>query len=161
MTYDNLQQCPLLHNSIYEAMRMYPTLSSIGRQAVRNTVLPTGGGPDGTSPIAIAAGTVVMCSLFQMHRRPQEWGEDTNEFRPERWEMRTTGHEYAPFGGGPRVCPGQLFGLVELFYTTARLLQRFSDIRVPKGQEPVRPKGAGLMMPPEGARVQLKVGKSH
>lgn len=106
MTWDNLQKCKKLYNCIYEALRMYPVLPNIGRQAIRNTTLPTGGGPSGEEPIAIAKGTVVMSCLYLMHRRPEEWGDDVDEFRPERWQDRNPGYEYAPFGGGPRICPG-------------------------------------------------------
>lgn len=84
MTWDRLQQCQLLSNCINETMRLYPTLPNIGRQTIRDTVLPTGGGEDGQQPLALPKGTVVMCCLYLMHRRPEEWGADTEEFRPER-----------------------------------------------------------------------------
>ncbi|KAK2590908.1 hypothetical protein QQS21_011406 [Conoideocrella luteorostrata] len=126
-------------------------------RSLAGTTLPTGGGPDGCDPVAVAKGTVVMCCLFFMHRRNEESGAEPDKFRPERWEGRYPGPEYAPFGGGPRVCPGQLFGLVEMFYTTARIMQRFRGIRLPSGAAQVRRLGAGVLLPPGGAEVQLQV----
>jgi len=57
------------------------------------------------------------------------WGEDAEEFRPERWENHRQGWEYQAFGGGARVCPGQAFVLSEISYTVFRILQEFKAIQ--------------------------------
>jgi cytochrome P450 len=44
-----------------------------------------------------------------MHRRKDIYGEDANEFRPERWETLRPGWEFLPFNGGPRICIGREF----------------------------------------------------
>ena len=62
---------------------MVPTNSRVASQ---DTILPLGGGADGRSPIFISAGTVVALHVHALHRRVDLWGEDANEFRPERWE---------------------------------------------------------------------------
>ena len=54
--------------------------------AVVDTVLPLGGGPDGKSPVFIPAGATVNYSVYSMHRRKDLFGEDADEFKPERWE---------------------------------------------------------------------------
>ena len=48
-------------------------------------MLPRGGGPDGNSPIFVTEGTTIALSIAAMHRRKDLWGEDADEFRPERW----------------------------------------------------------------------------
>lgn len=53
---------------------------------MEDTILPTGGGPDGKSPIFVPEGTMVSFSIMTLHRRKDLWGEDAEEFRPERWE---------------------------------------------------------------------------
>jgi cytochrome P450 len=71
-----------------------------------------------------------------MHRRKDFYGEDAEEFRPERWlddpatgkKGLRTGWEYLPFNGGARICLGQQFALTEASYTTVRLLQAFRAI---------------------------------
>jgi cytochrome P450 len=60
-----------------------------------------------------------------MHRRKDFYGEDADEFKPERWEHLRPGWEYLPFNGGPRICLGQQFALMEASYATIRLMQRF------------------------------------
>ena len=96
--------------------------------AHRDTVVPCGGGPDGRSPLFVRKGNVVTYSTFVMHRRREFFGEDADEFRPERWQHLRPGWEYLPFNGGPRVCPGMKFALTEASYTIARLLHAFSAV---------------------------------
>ena len=67
-------------------------------------------------------------SLYTIHRRKDIYGEDANEFKPERWADLRPGWEYLPFNGGPRICIGQQFALTEASYTTIRLMQEFTSI---------------------------------
>ena len=55
------------------------------RKAQRDTVLPRGGGPDGASPLLVPAGATVTVSIHALHRDRQLWGDDSLEFKPERW----------------------------------------------------------------------------
>ena len=96
-----------------------------------DTVLPRGGGPDGTSPCLVKKGQVVIWHVYGMHRRTDLFGLDAAEFKPERWlgdKGLRPGWEYLPFNGGPRICLGQQFALTEAGYTTVRLMQEFGGI---------------------------------
>ena len=76
-----------------------------------------------------------------MHRRKEIYGEDADQFRPERWEdgsLRDVGWGYLPFNGGPRICLGQEFAWLEIAYTIARMVQVFPQIRVPSDEASVR-----------------------
>lgn len=75
--------------------------------SITDTVLPLGGGPYGKSPLLIPKGTIVGWSLYAMHRRTDLFGQDAEEFKPERWEKLRPGWEYLPFNGGPRICIGR------------------------------------------------------
>ncbi|KAL8895219.1 MAG: hypothetical protein Q9207_008256 [Kuettlingeria erythrocarpa] len=103
-------------------------IQGTSRIALKDVVLPEGGGEDRKSPILVTAGTLVIFHLFAMHKRPDLWGPDAEEFRPERWEDEKASWKFLPFGGGPRNCIGQQFALTEASYTATRLLQSFSDI---------------------------------
>ena len=96
--------------------------------AIVDTVLPVGGGEDGKSPLFVPAKTVMGWLLYAVQRRKDYYGEDADEFRPERWETLRPGWEYLPFNGGPRICLGQQFALTEASYTTIRLMQEFDKI---------------------------------
>lgn len=94
-----------------------------------------GGGPDGKSPVFVAAGQIVFYTVYAMHRRRDIYGADAEEFRPERWESLRPGWEYLPFNGGPRICLGQQYALTEASYVTARLLQEFGGVE-PRDDRP-------------------------
>jgi cytochrome P450 len=98
------------------------------RLAYQDTILPTGGGPDCTAPVFVAKGTIVAYWTYAMHHRRDIYGDDADEFRPERWETLRPGWEYLPFNGGPRICLGQQYALTEAAYVSVRLLQEFSKI---------------------------------
>ncbi|PYI00297.1 cytochrome protein [Aspergillus sclerotiicarbonarius CBS 121057] len=113
---------------INETLRLYPIIPRNLRKAVNDTVLPTGGGPDGQSPIFVSKGMNVTFDVYTLHRRPDLYGPDAEEFKPERWETLRPGWAYLPFGGGPRKCIGQQFALTQVAYTTVRLAQRFERL---------------------------------
>lgn len=76
---------------------------------MKRTIIPVGGGPDGTSPVLIPRGTGVGYSVYHMHRRKDLYGPDATDFRPERWEgteLEHIGWGFMPFHGGPRICLG-------------------------------------------------------
>ncbi|KAL8804631.1 MAG: hypothetical protein Q9182_002439 [Xanthomendoza sp. 2 TL-2023] len=127
-TFEQIKNMKYLKYVMNEALRLYPVVPSNSRMAIVDTVLPLGGGPDGKSPILIPAKSTVTWSLYTMHRRQEHFGEDAEEFKPERWETLRPGWEYLPFNGGPRICIGQQFALTEASYTTIRLMQEFKDI---------------------------------
>ncbi|KAK5681002.1 hypothetical protein LTS10_006762 [Elasticomyces elasticus] len=128
ITFAALKDCRYLRHFINEVLRLHPTVPVNGRTAMKNTTLPLGGGPDEKSPVAIRKGQAVGFSVYLMHRRKDLWGEDALEFKPERWEQKIPAWQFLPFLGGPRVCIGQQFALVEASYLIVRLLQRYDKI---------------------------------
>ncbi|KAL8707781.1 MAG: hypothetical protein Q9220_007233 [cf. Caloplaca sp. 1 TL-2023] len=102
-----LRASQYLQNCIREALRLGSPTHSTYRQALRDTKLPQGGGPEGEDPIFVPKGTTVLLGLFNLHHRKDIWGQDVEKFRPERWDHRERNWEYSPFGGGPRTCIGR------------------------------------------------------
>ncbi|WPB04022.1 uncharacterized protein RHO25_008666 [Cercospora beticola] len=157
LTWDNLRSCSTMQNVIRETLRMYPLLANIGRNAKCDTVLPRGGGPDGSQPIAVPKGCTVTCNIYLTHRRAEEWGDDEWEFKPDRWIGRKVSFgEYAPFGAGPRICIGQQLALTEISFVLARMLQRFDGMRVPLGQDNLVKGYRVVVAPKNGVKVQLR-----
>jgi len=111
------------------ALRLYPVFPQMNRVALVDTILPTGGGSDGKSPIFAPAGTGFDTSWYNLHRLKSVWGEDADEFKPERWQtFKPETWQYLPFGGGPRSCLGRTKALVEASYVIVRLMREFAHI---------------------------------
>lgn len=62
-----------------------PTVD-LTRTAAIDTILPRGGGANGKSPTLVRKGTNFNLWIYVMHHRKDIWGEDADEFRPERWD---------------------------------------------------------------------------
>ncbi|KAK7914389.1 hypothetical protein PG985_012092 [Apiospora marii] len=113
---------------INESLRIATVIPLNERRAQRDTVLPVGGGPDGKSKIFVPKGTQILVPLYAMQHRKDIWGEDADEFRPERWATHRPGWEFIPFGAGARKCLGQQFGRQEVSYIVSRFCQKYDRI---------------------------------
>ena len=134
-TYDHLKNMPYLRAVLNETLRLYPSVPFNVRLALKDTTLPTGGGPDGTEPIAVLKDTPIAYSTLVMQRRVDLYPpvSDTflhpHIFSPERWSSwHPKPHDYIPFNAGPRICIGQQFALTEMSYVLCRLFQRYDRV---------------------------------
>ncbi|KAI1859537.1 uncharacterized protein JN550_012055 [Neoarthrinium moseri] len=136
-TWEQLKNLKYLNWVVKESLRLNPPVPSNAREAIRDTILPRGGGPDGKSPIFIPKGSVCRYGVWTMQRRHDLYGDDAHDFRPERWESLKVGFEYLPFNGGPRICIGQQFALTQMAMVAFRLLQAFKYIERKDERPPV------------------------
>ena len=158
ITFAKLKGCRYLQHFLNEVLRLHPLVPINQRIAVKDTTLPTGGGPDKCSPIAVRKGQSVLFSVYLMQRRKDLWGADALEFKPERWEQRWPAWQYLPFLGGPRICVGQQFALTEASYALVRLLREFDAIE-PVDWEEARmlKKNLGVTLRPgEGEKIRFR-----
>ncbi|KAI1181758.1 cytochrome P450 [Nemania serpens] len=146
LTRNDINQLMFLRCCLHETLRLYPQLPVNVRFAVRPTILPRGGGPDGRSPWLLRKGQGIGWSTYHMHRSEALYGPDARVYRPERWEDGTLLHRvhdmgagFLDFHTGPRLCLGKDFALMEASYAIVRILQTFPNIRLPAGvpNEPV------------------------
>lgn len=104
---------------ITEAMRLYPPAWGFGREALADCEI---------AGYAIPAGTTIIISPWVLHRDPRYFERPT-EFRPERWTeefaRQLPRSVYLPFGGGPRICIGNRFAMMEAVLILAAVAQRF------------------------------------
>jgi cytochrome P450 len=124
-----------------ETMRLYPPVWRIGRRALLDYEV------DG---YGIRAGSIIVMSPFITQRDARFFPEPLR-FDPERWtpeeRCRRPRFSYFPFGGGPRVCIGEGFAMVEGKLLLATLAQRWRPRPAPGHEVPpeplvtLRPKG--------------------
>ncbi|EEH44101.2 uncharacterized protein PADG_00390 [Paracoccidioides brasiliensis Pb18] len=154
-TFEEMKNMKYLRYVLNETLRLWPVVPVNSRTAICDTILPRGGGPDGSYPILVKKGTSLGYSVYTMQRRTDIYGPDASEFKPERWETFRPGWEYLPFNGGPRICLGQQFALAEASYTTIRLMQHFRTIES-RDPEPWREWITITCASHHGAKVALK-----
>ncbi len=104
---------------VQEALRLYPPAWSVGREAIEDCEL---------GDITVKRGNVAFFSQWVVHRDPR-WYSDADKFIPDRWlDGSIAGNPrfaYFPFGGGPRVCMGSQFALMEAVLILSFMLARF------------------------------------
>ncbi|KAL8993141.1 MAG: hypothetical protein Q9169_006573 [Polycauliona sp. 2 TL-2023] len=130
----HIQRLRWLRCVINETNRLYPQLPVNVRIATKNTIIPKGGGADGQSPVMIPKGKGVGWSTYHMHRQKELYGPDAESYRPERFEtgeLDNIGWGFMPFHGGPRMCLGKDFALMETSCVVVRILQSFPNLRLP------------------------------
>jgi cytochrome P450 len=115
---DDLPQLVYTRAVFEEAIRLYPPVPLLGRQALREERIRNR---------TIAAGSLLVVIPWLLHRHRQLWDEP-DAFIPERFLPENAAqrqrYSYIPFSVGPRVCAGQAFGLSEAILCLATLAQR-------------------------------------
>jgi cytochrome P450 len=128
LTFELLKSLQLFKHVIHETLRLTGPSGRIMRRALRNTVLPVGGGTDGKSPVFVEKGTVIAMDLYALHHDKDIWGDDIFEFNPHRWINKRPLWEFVPFLGGPRMCPAQQQVLTLSVYLLVRMTREFVRI---------------------------------
>jgi cytochrome P450 len=144
-TLADLPQLTYTKQVLDESMRLYPPAWMIARSAT---------GEDEIGGYRIPQDSIVFTSPFVTHRHPEFWpnpeGFDPERFTPDQIANRPK-FAYFPFGGGPRLCIGREFALMEAHLIIAQIAQRYRLHLVPGhvvDPEPVvtlRPRNGMLM----------------
>ena len=102
------------------------------------------------------AGTQVLMSQWIVHRDARYF-DDPEDFKPARWTAdfteRLPKYAYFPFGGGPRICIGQEFAVMEALLIVAAILRKFQLSL--SGEQIVEPHPVVLLRP--GKRIMIKL----
>lgn len=124
----DLNSLPVVTNSFLETLRLYPPVWGIARNTTQDVEI--GGYP-------IPKGATILTLPYVTHRHPDFW-PDAERFDPDRFvapnnEGRPR-YAYFPFGGGPRLCIGMGFAMLEAQLVLTAVLQNFR-VQLVEGQK--------------------------
>ena len=143
-----LVRLPFLANVVNESMRLYPPAYALGREALADCEL---GG------YHVPKGTTIFIVPWVSHRDPR-WFDDPLAFRPDRWNndfaKTLPRFAYLPFGGGPRLCIGLSFALMEAAILLGSIVQRYRLTR-DAGMPPIDPFASITLRPNGGMPMQV------
>jgi cytochrome P450 len=133
---------------VLESMRLYPPAYAVGRETVEGFEL---GG------YRLPAGTALLTVQWVVHRDPRYYVEP-DVFNPDRWAdglaKRLPRYAYFPFSGGPRVCMGSSFAMMEAVLVLATVAQQYRFTLLPG--HPVVPKPSITLRPKHGIKMVLR-----
>ena len=148
-TADDLPYLPYTDAVITEAMRIYPPVYLLGREATQE--LELGG-------YRVKKGCTIFMSQWVNHRDPRYF-PNPEQFLPERWEdglaKRIPKYAYYPFGGGARACIGNTFALMEAAIILAAVGQKYCFTTEPNARIELNPQIT--LVPKFGIPSTLKI----
>ncbi|KAL4079574.1 cytochrome P450 [Scleroderma citrinum] len=129
-TYEQVKRLPYLEAVINEGLRMHST-SAIGLPRVA----PEGGLT--INGIHFPQGAILSVPTLTIHRDKKVWGDDADEFRPERWFERdpaALSKAFNPFSYGPRACVGRNIASMELLVIISSVFRRYHFVLAEPGK---------------------------
>jgi cytochrome P450 len=145
----------LLNGICQETLRLYPTVPITVRTANKDTHILGDRIPKGTN---------VLLSPWATNRSPDLWGQDADEFIPERWITdgkpnnsggAASNYSILTFLHGPRSCIGQGFAKAELRCLLAATILNFEwSLDMPVAD--VVPAGVITIKPKKGMYLKMR-----
>ena len=161
LTFDAVQppSLPYIAAVFNESLRMYPPVPVELKESTAESTFP-----DGTR---LPKGSVVLWVTWAMGRSKNIWGDDADEFRPERWliaegkgeplSMKTmSAFAFPVFNGGPRACLGKRMAELLAVHVIANLIWKYDfeevyDKKLTLGETPKERRSQNsLTLPMEG-----------
>lgn len=146
--FDDLSKLTYTGEVLHESLRLNPPAWMFARQSVEE---------DEVGGYRIPARATIFLSPYVTHRLPQFW-EQPEQFIPERFDPETSRerprYAFFPFGGGPRLCIGNNFALMEAPAILSMVLQSFR-LKL-TSDRPVKVRPVATLRPHQGLSMHLE-----
>ncbi|XP_032523206.2 cytochrome P450 4C1-like [Danaus plexippus] len=118
ITHEDLPKLVYLEAVVKEAIRLYPAGPIVGRVTTFDTQL---------KDYVLPAGCQVIVHLGAINRNKEHWGQDADDFRPERWFDSLPKHPaaYSSFSPGRRSCIGKSYSIMLLKTMALKIIKKF------------------------------------
>ncbi|KAJ8485314.1 hypothetical protein OPV22_017799 [Ensete ventricosum] len=148
--FDGLSHLKIVTLILYEVLRLYTPAILIQKITYKTVKLGN---------IVYPPGVLLVLPIVFIHHDPDLWGKDASEFKPERFAQGITKASkdqvaFFPFSGGPWVCIGQNFALLEAKTALCMILQQFSFELSPSSYTHA-PRILVTLQPQHGAQLRL------
>ncbi|MEW4369676.1 bifunctional cytochrome P450/NADPH--P450 reductase [Paenibacillus kandeliae] len=145
-TYKQVRDLKYIRMILRESLRLWPTAPAFSRFAREDVML------GGKYPLKKNESVSII--LPSLHRNKEVWGENAEDFIPERFEdeSQIPEHVYKPFGHGMRACIGQQFALYEATLVLGMVVKHFDLIDQENYQLNIR---EALTLKPDGFRIKV------
>lgn len=149
MTIEDVPRLEYARMILEESLRLHPPFWFENRNTMAEVEL---GGA------TLPQGSLVVFSRYSLHRHVDFWSRpdqfDPNRFTPEKEENKRSTYAYIPFGGGPRICIGMHFAMLELLVLLT-VVARTYRVRLDRSHR--HEMAAHLTMTPKyGVRARLE-----
>ncbi|KAK8499378.1 hypothetical protein V6N13_010588 [Hibiscus sabdariffa] len=147
---DSISRLKTVTMVIQETMRLYPAAAFVTREALEETRIGN---------ILVPKGVCIWTLIPTLHRDPDIWGPDANEFKPDRFingvsKACKSPQGYIPFGLGTRLCLGKNFAMVQLKVLLALIVSKFTFSLSPSYRH--SPVFRMLVEPEHGVHIQIQ-----
>ncbi|CAN8272765.1 unnamed protein product [Cochlearia groenlandica] len=134
--HNDLDKLVYLHGAVCETLRLYPPVPFNHKSPAKPDLLPSGHRVDENVKIVIPT--------YALGRMRSIWGDDAEDFRPERWVLdngmlrHEPSHKFLAFSAGPRTCLGKKLTFLQMKLVAVEIIRNY-DIKVVEGHktEPV------------------------
>ncbi|KFK22353.1 hypothetical protein AALP_AAs42226U000100 [Arabis alpina] len=147
----DLDKLVYLDAAVCESLRLYPSVPFNHKSPAKPDVLPSGHKVDENWKIVI--------SIYAVGRMRSIWGDDAEDFRPERWisdkgKLRhEPSYKFLAFNAGPRSCLGKKLSFLQIKTVAVEIIRNY-DIKVVDGHK-AEPAPSVLLRMKHGLKVSV------